>query len=290
MHGLTPEQQRTLLLELVCTQGAIVLGHSGPDDINAKQAFQDLGFDSLTAVELRNRLQTATGLTLTPTLIFDYPTPTQLADHLGQQLRGAVQLVQVVAPARLAVDEPVVVVGMGCRFPGGVVSAEGLWEVVAAGRDVVSGFPGDRGWDVEAVFDPDPDVVGKSYTRWGGFLADAADFDAGFFGISPKEALAMDPQQRLLLEVSWEALEHAGIDPTCLAGSATGVFTGIMRAGVRGGGGRGVGGVFNGSSVECGLGAGGVCVGVGGAGGVGGYGVFVVVGGVAFSGAVVAVR
>ncbi|MFQ2845913.1 beta-ketoacyl synthase N-terminal-like domain-containing protein, partial [Mycobacterium paragordonae] len=127
--------------------------------------------------------------------------------------------------------EPVAVVGVGCRFPGGVDSAQGLWDVVAAGADVVSGFPTDRGWDVEGLFDPDPDAVGKAYTRWGGFLADAAGFDAGFFGISPREALAMDPQQRVFLEVAWEALEHAGIDPMGLVGSATGVFTGIMHSG-----------------------------------------------------------
>ena len=230
LQGLAPDAQQALLLGLVCTQAGIVLGHPS-DDIDPERAFQDLGFDSLTAIELRNRLKTATGLALSPTLIFDYPTPAALAGYLGQQLSGSVSVVgpaALVPVARVGVDELVAVVGVGCRFPGGVDSAEGLWGLVVSGGDVVSGFPTDRGWDVEGLFDPDPDVVGKSYTRWGGFLTDAAGFDAGFFGIGPSEALAMDPQQRLLLEVCWEALEQAGIDPVSLRGSPTGVFVGIL--------------------------------------------------------------
>ncbi|MEU0538449.1 type I polyketide synthase [Nocardia sp. NPDC005978] len=124
-------------------------------------------------------------------------------------------------------SEPIAVVGMGCRFPGGVTSPADLWDVVSQGRDVVSGFPDDRGWDVEGLFDPEVGVAGKTYVREGGFVSGATEFDAGFFGISPREAAVMDPQQRLLLEVSWEALEHAGIDPRSLRGSATGVYTGI---------------------------------------------------------------
>nr|WP_275581131.1 polyketide synthase [Mycobacterium riyadhense] len=147
-----------------------------------------------------------------------------MAGYLRARLQGGATGVGV--RARVRADEPIAVVGMGCRFPGGVDGPQGLWEVVVGGRDVISGFPTDRGWDVEGLYDPDPDRVGASYTRMGGFVEGVADFDAGFFGISPREALAMDPQQRLLLETAWETFESAGIDPRSVRGSDIGVFAG----------------------------------------------------------------
>jgi 4-hydroxyphenylalkanoate synthase len=220
------EERRRLVTEAVSAEAAKILGQPGPQSVDPDLTFAELGFDSQMTVELRNRLAAGTGLRLPDTLGWDYGSVTGLAQYLEAELSGSSR--SAPPPSPVKADEPVVVVGMGCRFPGGVDSPRGLWEVVAAGRDVVSEFPTDRGWDMEGLFDPDPDTMGKTYAQQGGFVDDVAGFDAGFFGIASGEALAMDPEQRLLMECSWEALEHAGIEPTSLRGTATGVFTGIF--------------------------------------------------------------
>jgi acyl transferase domain-containing protein len=158
----------------------------------------------------------------------DKPTEEKLVDYLKWVTADLHQTRERLRQLESAAPEPIAIVAMGCRFPGGVRTPQELWEVLSRGADTIGEFPTGRGWDLERLYDPDPDKSGTSYTREGGFLHDADAFDPAFFGLSPREATAMDPQQRLLLEVAWETFEHAGIEPRSLRGSRTGVFAGVM--------------------------------------------------------------
>ncbi|WP_377546344.1 beta-ketoacyl synthase N-terminal-like domain-containing protein, partial [Micromonospora zhanjiangensis] len=216
---------RPELARIIRAAAAQILGHDDPATVDLDRSFKDLGFESLSGVELRNLLVADTGASLPAGLIYDYPTPQLLLDHLT----GAAAT-RARTPVAGMPDEPIAIVGMACRLPGGVSTPEQLWQMLADGRDAIGDFPTNRGWDLDTLYHPDPEHFGTSYTRHGGFLHDADQFDPNFFGMSPREALATDPQQRLLLETSWETLERAGIDATALRGSSTGVFVGATAA------------------------------------------------------------
>ncbi|WP_394827510.1 type I polyketide synthase [Pendulispora albinea] len=226
--GVSGSERTSILLGLVAGHVAGITGRGNPQIIEADAPWRQLGIYQKYANQLRDRLSEATGLRLPATSFFDYPTPGALVDYLVAELLGEHTAADVPEPEKSGMhDDPIAIVGMGCRYPGGITSPEQLWELVSAGRDAISTMPENRGWDVDGVYDPEPGQLGKTYTREGGFIHDVDQFDPAFFGISPREAAALDPQQRVLLETSWEALERAGIDPVSLRGSRTGVFVGI---------------------------------------------------------------
>ncbi|WP_346111840.1 beta-ketoacyl synthase N-terminal-like domain-containing protein, partial [Nonomuraea maheshkhaliensis] len=225
-------EQRSFLVKLVrdITAGILRTTHPDPPDtVDPARGFRELGLDSLGAVELHDRLAEAVGADLPMTLAFDHPTPQAVADFLHAHLYGDTagrDEVRAATASATASDDPLAIIGIGCRYPGGVTTPDELWRFVAEGRESVTGFPTNRGWDLERLFDDNPETPNTSYLRQAHFLHDADAFDPAFFGINPREALAMDPQQRIVLETAWEALEHAGIDPATLRGSGTGVFIG----------------------------------------------------------------
>ncbi len=216
------------LAALVRDRVATVLGHESSDAVDVDQPFSRLGVDSLSALELRNVLGTALGLRLPTTIVFDHPTTRRLTAHLAEETGLSEQAVEA---GRRPVDDrdddrdddPIVIVGMGCRLPGGVDGPQALWDLVAAGATTATDAPDDRSWSVGEL--------ARGGVARGSFIDGAGDFDAAFFGISPREALAMDPQQRHALQSVWETLEHAGIAPDSLRGSRTGVFVGHSNQG-----------------------------------------------------------
>ena len=227
LSTLPQDEREGALLTWVSEEVAAVLGLAGPAAVPGDRPLKELGLDSLMAVELRNQLSARAQTPLPATLAFDYPTPKAIAELLLRRAFADLDVARAAAvPGRTAGDEPIAIVAMACRAPGGVVDPEGYWALLDEGRDAIGPFP--ARWNVAALYDPDPEAVGKTYTRDGGFLADVEQFDASFFGISPREAVEMDPQQRLVLEVAWEALERAGIRPVEAADRLTGVYIGSI--------------------------------------------------------------
>ncbi|WP_189307940.1 type I polyketide synthase, partial [Streptomyces cinerochromogenes] len=215
--ALTGPDRERAALDLVRSAAAAVLGRSGAADVEPDTAFRDLGFDSMAAVQLRNRLSAATGVALPATAVFDYSSARALAAHLLALATGETtgsDGATVLPATAVHADDPIAIVGMACRFPGDVTSPEDLWRLLADGVDAMGPIPADRRWGPSEVY------------AEGGFLRGAAEFDADFFGISPREALVMDPQQRLALETGWEAFERAGINPHTVRGTSVGVFLG----------------------------------------------------------------
>ena len=225
LSKLPKEERLGTLVALVQEVVTEVRGVADMAAISAAQAL--MGIDSLMAVEVSRRLSARAETTLPITLVFDYPTPEAIAELLLRQLFAELDATvrSAATPWRVR-DEPIAIVAMSCRTPGGGEDLEGYWALLVEGQDAIGPFP--ARWDRDALYDPSPQARGKSYVREGGFLRNVDQFDADFFGIAPREAVSMDPQQRLMLEVVWEVLERAGIRPQALNESSTGVYLGSM--------------------------------------------------------------
>ncbi|MFI4954657.1 MAG: SDR family NAD(P)-dependent oxidoreductase, partial [Gammaproteobacteria bacterium] len=225
----TPVEQRESLLKAAIVQEIRkVLNLSSTQMIDETKGFFEMGMDSLMALELRNRLQALIDVSLSNTLAFDYPTLTTLVPYLNGILSlTELKIIRQEVVRYVSPQEPIAIIGIGCRFPGGAEGPEQFWSLLQEGLDSSIEVPKER-WNIDAYYDPNPDAPGKMISRKSSFLTSSiADFDAEFFGISPREAEYLDPQQRLLLEVTWEALEDAGIEPKALNSSLSGVFIGL---------------------------------------------------------------
>ncbi len=239
LNALPWDRRADEVRRLVQENVARVLSFGSSNEVVVDRPLKEMGLDSLMAVELRNALGQRLGRSLPATLAFDYPTVDALTQYLLKEI--VAQSASVAVPKKsvkpLVADEPIAIVGMACRYPGGVIDPESFWRLLDEGIDAVTEMPRER-WDVDALYDPDPEVPGKMMTRQGGFVANIDQFDPDFFGITPREAVKIDPQQRLLVETSWEALESAGIAPDRWMGSEVGVFVGLMyqEYGMLGGG------------------------------------------------------
>ena len=230
------EKKRAALTQFLMRElSKIVLADAQPEAasrLSASAPLRDLGLDSLKAMRYLSRIRSSLGSELgrkiSVTMMFNHPTVNGISEYMASEIlrfdgaRGK----QGPRRSRRAGDEPMAIVGMSCRFPGGITSTESMWKFLVEGKDAIGEIPADR-WNVERYFDPERDAEGKMYVKKGGFLDSVDRFDAGFFSINPREAKALDPQHRLLMELSWEALEHAAIDPNQLKGSRTGVYVGI---------------------------------------------------------------
>ncbi|MCA9700934.1 MAG: hypothetical protein KC431_25640, partial [Myxococcales bacterium] len=231
LRPLSETERRRTLVNLVLRETAAVLGYDDASRLDPQTGFVDLGLDSLMAVEVRRRLQRETGLTLPATLVFDHPSPQHVADLVYDNLAPALGVSAEEGheeSARVTVDghEPIAIIGVGLRMPGGILDLSDLWNFLHEGHEAVGPLPPSR-WNIDEFYDPDPESKGHSYVREGSFLEQIDQFDPAFFGISPREAKNIDPQHRFLLEAAWEALETAGVVPSTLRDSMTGVFVGL---------------------------------------------------------------
>ena len=230
LASLPPARRERAVLEAVRSDIAQVLFMKSPEDVAADRSLDDLGFDSLSAIELRNMLAKRVSTDLPATLAFDYPTPAAIAKFLVQSVfrhepEAAAPPSSALAP-RVSEGDPIAIVGVGCRYPGGVSDPDSFWRLLADGTDAITEVPRER-WDIDAWYSPDPDAPGKMTTRWGGFVEGLEEFEPLFFGLTPREAPSVDPQERLLLETTWEALEHVGLTLEQLMDSRTGVYMGL---------------------------------------------------------------